>query len=160
VYSALKSLAVLVLFAAVAFPALGQQSEDHVTQDVALKSISTFREDPESERGHVAAAIIVRFAKESPDVEVTAGPGFLPWMSAKPLPKESSTLLAAYIAGSVRSQLESGRTKNDALAGEEQVIETYLKLQKNTPSLHIDAVEKLIDLQKQGKLKEYLDSAK
>ena len=155
---ALRSIAGFIAVTAVAFPSPAQEPKAKLTKDDVLKSIATFREDPASERGHVAAAIIVRFARESPDVEVTAGPRFLPWMSAKPIPKESSTLLAAYIAGSVRSQLEGGKTKNDALAGEEQVIETYLKLQKATPDLHIESVDKLIDLQKQGRLKTYLES--
>ena len=155
--SALKFLAALILLAAV-LPSRGQQSDDKVTKEVALKSIATFREDPESERAHVAAAIIVRFARESPDVEVTAGKRYLPWMDTQPIPKASSILLAAYIAGSVRSQLESGQAKNDPLAGEEQVIETYRKLQQTNPDLRIEAVEKLIELQKQGKLKEYLQA--
>jgi hypothetical protein len=155
--SALKLLVALILLA-ITLPSPAQQSEDKVTKEVALKSIATFREDPESERAHVAAAIIVRFARESADVEVTAGKRYLPWMETQPIPKESSTLLAAYIAGSVRSQLESGKTKNDPLAGEEQVIETYRRLQQTKPDLHIDAVEKLIDLQKQGKLKDHLES--
>jgi hypothetical protein len=156
--SALKFLVALIVLAAIVLPSPAQQSDDEVTKDVALKSIATFREDPESERGHVAAAIIIRFAKESSDVQVSAGKRYLPWMEAQPVPKESSALLTAYIAGSVRSQLESGKTKNDPLAGEEQVIETYHKLQQTKPDLRIETVEKLIELQKQGKLKDYLDS--
>jgi hypothetical protein len=156
--SALKTLGALIFLAAVVLPLRGQQSDDKVTKEVALKSIATFREDPESERAHAAALLVVRFAKESPDVKVTAGKRYLPWMDTQPIPKPSSILLAAYIAGSVRSQLESGKAKNDPLAGEEQVIETYQKLQRTNPDLRIEAVEKLIELQKQGKLKEYLEA--
>ncbi len=142
-------------------PSPGQEEKDAVTKEVGTEVDRHFlSEEPESERGQVAAAIIVRFAKESSDVKVTAGKLYLPWMDTKPLPKESSTLLVAYIAGSVHSQLESGTKENDALAGEEQVIETYLKLQQATPALHIEAVEKFIGLKKEGKLKEYLESAK
>jgi hypothetical protein len=154
----LQLLSIAVVGVSALATSQAQQATENVTKDVALKSISTFRDDPLSERGHVAATIIVRFARESPDVQVTAGKLFLPWMDTQPIPPESSTLLAAYIAGSVRSQLENSKTKNDPLAGEEQVIETYHQLQQAKPGLHIDAVEKLIELKKQGKLKDYLDS--
>jgi hypothetical protein len=159
-YPPVKHPCIIALLFVVATSLLSRADEpkEAVTKDVALKAIATFREEPMSERATVAAAILVRFARESPDVAVTASPALIPWMEAKPLPKESSILLTAYIAGSVRAQLESGHMKNDAVAGEEQVIETYQKLQQTTPTLHIDSVEKLVDLQKQGKLKETFDS--
>jgi hypothetical protein len=145
----------LALIAAATLAALAQEG---VTKADVLRAIERFRAAPESEGGQVAAQVIVRFAKESPEVEITASPKLLPWMQATPPPKQSSLLLAAYIAGSARAQLESGKTKHDALAAEEQVIETYRKLQQTTPGLKIEAVEKLVELQKQGKLKEYLET--
>jgi hypothetical protein len=153
-----RHVAALVLFVAAAVSSPAQQPKQTIPKADVLQAIADFRAEPESARGNGAASVIVRFAQDSPDVTVSGSPALQPWMAPKPPPKQSRTLLVAYIAGSVRSQLESGKTKDDTLAGEEQVIETYQKIQQTTPDLHIAEVEKLVALQKQGKLKEYLDS--
>ena len=104
------------------------------------------------------ASVILRFAEESPDVEVEISPQALPWLNVKPSPEHSAILLTAYMAGTIRSQLERGVTKNDSLAGAEQVIETYQQLKKIEPGLRIAEVKTLIDVKHRGKLKEYLEA--
>lgn len=136
----------------------GQQSKQPISKDAVLKAIALFREEPASEQGRGAASIILRYGQESAVVEVVISPKFLPWLGAKPTPKHSDTLMAAYLAGTTRAQLESGRTKNDAVAGTEQVIETYQKLKISDPSLRIPDVEKFIQLKAQGKLAGYLNA--
>jgi hypothetical protein len=122
-----------------------QPAPQTITKDIVRKAIAVFRQEPASENGKAAASTILHFAQESPDVEVTMSHTALPWLSVRPVPKYSNTLLAAYIAGSVRSQLDSGANKNDPVAGAEQVIETYLLLKKAEPDFLIAEVEKLID---------------
>jgi hypothetical protein len=151
-------LTVLALILAAAMPAPAQTPKQAIPKDDVLKAIADFRADPNSDSGHGAAAVIVRFAQDSPSVRVSGSAVLQPWMAAKPPPKHNRLLLVAYIAGSVRSQLASGQTKDDPMAGEEQVFETYQKLQQATPDLHIPEVEKLLDLKKQGKLQEYLEA--
>ena len=48
-----------------------------------------------------------------------------------------------------------GKAKDDPLASTEQVIATYRQLQEADAKLKVPSVEKLIVLQKQGKLAEY-----
>ena len=149
-------LAALALFPAVAVAAPAQPLKPPVTKDMARKAIALFREEPASEAGRGAASIILRFAEESPDVEVVIAPPFLPWFADKPAMKHGDTLMAAYLAGTILSQLDSGAAKFDPVAGAEQVIETYEKLKKAKPDLRIPSVETLIELKAQGKLKEHL----
>jgi hypothetical protein len=151
-------LAALALFLSLLVGAPAQSPKSPITKDNVRQAIALFREDPTSERGRGAASIIVHFAEESADVEVVISPSVLPWLGSKPTPKYSDTLLAAYLAGTVRSQLESGVTKSDPVAGVEQVIETYLKLKKTEPNLRVPVVETFIQLKTQGKLKEHLET--
>ena len=104
--------------------------------------------------------IILRFARESPDVVIVASPKFLPWIeSSKVQDDAKEVLLIAYVAGDVQAQLDKKHIKDDPTAGIEQVIATYRLLQKTEPQLKITEVEKLIDLERQGKLAKYLGNA-
>jgi hypothetical protein len=129
-----------------------------VSKDAARQAIAIFRQEPVSDRGREAAATIFRFAQGSPDVEVVKSKNALPWLATRALTKYNSVLLTAYIAGSVLSQLDSGLTRNDPVAGAVQVIETYQLIQKTDPTFRMPEVEKLVDLQTQGKLKEYVET--
>lgn len=135
-----------------------QPAPQTITKEIARKAIVLFRQEPVSERGKGAASLLIHFARESPDVEVTMSSSALPWLVTKRPSEYSSTLLVAYIAGSVRSQLDSGATKNDPVAGAEQVIETYHLLQKTDPTFKMEEVEKLIELKTSGKLKEHIEA--
>lgn len=126
-----------------------------VTNEQILKVIALFRQDPAKAIDQGAGRLILDFAEASPDVEIKVTTEVMPWMGdSKPDPKQSSVMLAAFFAGEIKSQLESHTTKDDAMAGVLQMIETYQQMKKVDPAFHFDAVEKWITLQSQGKLKE------
>jgi hypothetical protein len=153
-----RYLAVLLLLALSICSTFAAEEEKPITKDIALKAIALFRANPGSEDGRGAAAIIFRFAEASPDVTITLSKDLLPWVGTNPGSKYESLLLAAYIAGSTQAQLLNAKSGDDKLAGTLLLNEIYLKLQQDEPNLHIDTIEKSIELQKQGKLKEYLES--
>ena len=153
-----RYLAVLLLLTLSICSTFAAEEEKPITKEIALKAIALFRANPGSEDGRGAAAIIVRFAEASPDVTITLSKDLLPWVGTNPGSKYESLLLAAYIAGSTQAQLLNAKSGDDRLAGTMLLNETYLKLQQDEPNLHIEAIEKLMELQKQGKLKEYLES--
>src|ERR1700730_18351626 len=77
-----------------------------VTKELALKAITAFREDPTSDRGHAARSVIVNFSHDSPDVIIKVTPKNYPISEIKPASEEERlTLLAAFIAGNLDSQL-------------------------------------------------------
>ena len=130
-----------------------------VTKDLVLKAITAFREDPISSLGHAARAVIVSYSRDSPDVIIKFTPKNYPISEIKPASEEESlTLFAAFIAGNLDSQLLRGLKKDDAYAGDLQLIQTYRQLQKRNPRLRIQAVEKLAALESHGQLKAYLSS--
>ncbi len=154
----MRLLAVFLLFVLGGLPVTGAEPGDSISKETVLKAIAAFRRDPTSELGRGSSAIILRFANDSPDVLVTLSPKSMPWIEDKPPVAEGPLLLAAFIAGNVRSQLARGTAKDDSLAGVEQVIETYRQLQRANPQLKIPSVERLVDLAERDKLREYLDS--
>lgn len=128
-----------------------------ITKEMALKAIGVFRDDPLSEDGRAAAAIIILFVEKSPEVVVDLNRKAFPVFGAPGVSqKETSLLLAAFAAGNLDSQLLRGVRKDDAYAGDLQMIETYRQLQKKNPKLKIAAVEKMAEMERRGELKRYL----
>lgn len=145
-----RPLLVLALLVTLVLHAPGQSKP--IFKEDALKAIAVFREAPDSPQGQEAAATIVRFAHESANVELQLSPKLTPWLAVKPEPMHSKLLLAAYMAGSIRSQLDSGIKKHDPVAGVKQVIETYQLLQKTDPGYRVEVVERFIQQKAEEKL--------
>ena len=130
---------------------------DSIDQDTVRKAITIFRRTPANQQGSMVRPIILRFAQESPDVEIVVSQKFLPWIGTGKVHEEAgAVLLTAYVAGNVQAQLDKKKTQDDPVAGTEQVIATYRQLQRSEPRLRITEVEKLIDLQRQGRLAKHL----
>src|SRR5437899_12799484 len=85
--------------------ALSQDWSKLPSRNEVLKAIEVFANSPLSPEGKEAAATVAKFAEDSHDVSVFISPGVAPWFGSGEPPKHSETLLAAYVAGNVRSQL-------------------------------------------------------
>ncbi len=132
------------------------QGKGAVSKEDARRAITIFRRDPLGSQGEMTRPIILKFAEDSPDVEISLSDKRLAWVGNKSVPEETTRILiVAYVAGDVQSQLDSGKTKDDPVAATEQVIATYAQLKRANPELHVREVEELIRLQKQGKLAEH-----
>ena len=130
-----------------------------ISKEVALKAIGIFRDDPLSEDGRGAAAIIISFADKNHDVLLGLSKKVFPVFDVPGVSqKETGLLLAAFAAGNVDSQLLRGVKKDDAYAGDLQLIQTYRQLQKKNPKLKIPAIEKMAEMEQRGELKRYLSS--
>lgn len=134
-------------------------SEPVITKEVALKAIAIFRNDPTSEDGRAAAALIVIFVDKNHDVMVSLTKKAFPVFQARGVsPKETSLLLAAFAAGNVDSQILRGVRKDDAYAGDLQLIQTYRQLQQKNRKLKIPAIEEMGQMEARGEFKRYLSS--
>jgi hypothetical protein len=102
-------------------------------------------------------SLIMSYAEDSAEVHLAVGPKVAPFMEEKAEAKYAPLLLAAFVAGDLRSQLEGHNSKDDPMAGALQVIDTYEFLRKQDASVHFASVEQWITLQKQGKLRDYLE---
>ena len=129
---------------------------DSIDKNTVRKAITIFERTPSNQQGSMVRPIILRYAQESPDVEIEVSDKAMPWLeNLKGHEEAGAVLLTAYVAGDVRAQLARRRAKDDPVAGTEQVIATYRQLQKTEPRLRIMEVEKLIDLQRQGRLAQH-----
>ncbi len=127
-----------------------------VSKEDARRAIAIFRRDPLNAQGEMTRPIILKFAQDSPDVEIAVSEKRMSWLDDKSVPEDTGrVLLVAYMAGDIQSQLDSGKTKDDPVAAAEQVIATYRQLQRADPKLKVREVEELVALQKQGKLAEH-----
>ncbi len=156
-----KRTVAFVLIALMACAGAQARTRDSIDKETVRKAITIFCRTPANQQGSMVRPIILRYAQESPDVEIVVSPKFLPWLDAsvKGHEEAGAVLLTAYVAGDVQSQLEKRKTKDDPVAGTEQVIATYRQLQKTEPRLRIMEIENLIDLQRQGKLAKHLETA-
>ena len=135
-----------------------QQGKGTVSKEDARRAIAIFRRDPLNSQGEMTRPIILKFAEDSPDVEISLSDKRLSWVGNKSVPEETSqVLVVAYVAGDIQSQLDSGKTKDNPVAAAEQVIATYGQLKRANPDLRVREVEELVRLQKQGKLAEHFE---
>jgi hypothetical protein len=142
-----------------ALNAPSQEKPKLASREEVLKEIEVFAKSPVSAEGKAAAWTIVRFAQENEDVLINISPKVLPWANTNKEYKYSETLLAAYLAGNVKSQLHGRARADDPYAGIQQVLKTYAQLREFDKTLDIPEVQKFVDLEKKNELKKYLDQA-
>jgi len=153
--SIIPSVAVAVLV----FSAFGAERPSFSKKDV-LNAIAAFRTDPLSDLGRLGGGLVMAYVKTSPDVMVRLTPKVFPIFGKENTlsDDEFATLLAAYDAGSAGSQLKRNKIGDDSYAGDLQLIETYKFLQRRNPKLKVTGIEKLIELDRSGRLKQYVSS--
>lgn len=149
----------LVAFLCLAHAAVAQGANKPISGEEVLKAIQVFSRSPQSEEGRLAASTITRYANASDDVAVSLTPEIVPWFGIPKPPKHSGTLLAAFIAGNVKSQVEKKTKGDDSHAGLQQVIKTYAQLKESDKSYSVPEVEKFVELESKGELKKYVEDA-
>jgi hypothetical protein len=107
-----------------------------------------------------ASNTILKFSLESDEVVVDLGPASVPWCDVKKGIAELSNsgerglLLAAYLSGSVKAQLESGRQNPNPYAGWVAMLRLYhtIKIREGVTIAEVDA---LMARQADGTLESY-----
>lgn len=163
----------VALCLALASPALASSP---VTADQVLDAIRVFEANavgsltapkPAQEaNGAVAVAsnTILRFALESDQVVVDLGTDSVPWCDVKkglselPNSGERGLLLAAYLSGSVKAQLESGKQDPSPYPGWVAMLRVYRSLRVRE-GLKLPEVDALLARQAGGTLEDYAAAA-
>jgi len=107
-----------------------------------------------------ASNLILRYAVESDDVVVDLGPESVPWcdvkkgLSERPDAGQRGLLLAAYVSGGVKAQLESGKQDPNPLAGWVAMLRVY-RAMKVREGIEIPEIEALLARQVNGSLEAY-----
>lgn len=111
-----------------------------------------------------ASNTILKFAIDSDDVVVDLGANSVPWLDVKnglanlPQSGERGLLFAAYVAGSVKAQLLSGKQDPNPLEGWVAMLRVYRAL-RTREGVRIPEAETLLAQQMAGTLGAYAASA-
>jgi hypothetical protein len=122
-----------------------------------LVAISVLEKNITSPEAPDAAKTVVIYAQESDDVMVDIGKDQLPWVAETwGLDKVSeqanqSLLLAAFVAGNIRSQIKNDKAEDDTYSGWIFAIDAYKRLRIKA-SFHSPAIESLMKMEDEGTL--------
>ncbi|HEY4989495.1 MAG TPA: hypothetical protein VII09_06795 [Opitutaceae bacterium] len=123
----------------------------------ALLAISVLEKSVVGPEASEAAKTIVIYAQLSEDVMVDIGPDQLPWLSESfGLDKDQeaechSILLAAFVAGNIKSQIKNDKAEDDTYSGWLFAIQTYRRLQAQE-DFKSPSIEALARMQADGTL--------
>jgi len=142
-----------VLFAVFASGASAVTPSKH---DVLL-AINVLEKNITSPEARDAAKTVVVYAQESEDVMVDIGQDQLPWIGERwGLDKareqnNQSLLLAAFVAGNIRSQIKNDKAEDDTYSGWVFAIDAYKRLRTKAP-FRSPAMETLLKMEDDGTL--------
>lgn len=132
--------------------------QEAIPEETARAAIRDFKADPLGAADRGATATIMAFTRASPAVTVMISERSVPWLRDQQSDRRPALLLAAYVTGNVESQLDRRAKEDDAYAGVLQAIATYRQLQENDPEFRIEEIERLIQLEGEGRLKAHLEA--
>ena len=145
-------LVVLAACLLAVFPASAATSDTEISS-----TISEFLKEPLSPAATGLAQKILTFAEESPNHEIAISPKYTPWLEEEKASAAGSLLLAAFFAGNLKAQIESGVSSPKPYEGVLAVIDVYKKIQARKAGFRMASVDRLIDLERQGTLKSYIE---
>jgi hypothetical protein len=137
-------------------PATAPAADAKIDKAQFMAAVERFMANPTT--GDDAKAIGT-FAEESQDCLVGLSPNVLTWMKHKPPYKQNPVLTVGFIAGNVKSQLDSGKNADDPHAGLLSAIKVYDKLRDADNSVKIPEIDEMIALEKKGELKAWAEKA-
>ncbi len=127
------------------------------TKHEVLHAIAVIERNATSPEAAEAAKTIVIYAQVSDDVMVDIGPDQLPWLDEDwGLDKDreqacKSLLLAAFVAGDVKSQIKNDKAEDDTYSGWIFAIDTYNRLRAKE-TFRSDSIDSLAKMKAAGTL--------
>jgi hypothetical protein len=135
-------------------PALAQDKKPTFDEKQFRQAAHLLQEDPLAEKATTYAKAIVIFTAETPKAVVVMGKGDTKWLGDHK--KYSPLLMAAYMSGNARSQLDSGILRNDRYAGLLTLFKVYRMLREKDADFKIAEVEELLKLHGENKLMQHI----
>jgi hypothetical protein len=126
----------------------------------ALDAISVLEKNLTGPQATQAAKTVVVYAQLSDDVMVDIGPEQLPWATEEwGLDKDRelslhSLLVAAFVAGDVKTQLKNEKAEDDTYSGWLFALAAYHRL-KASEDFRSPSLEALSKMQAEGKLRQH-----
>lgn len=128
-----------------------------ISDNELAQALTLYEAEPLSPRGADAAVTAMNYAAQSPRIEVVFFEEATPWIINDAAGNPTSELMAAFVVGNVKAQLSSGRMGTDSYAGSLEVIRVYNIFQAKRPDFRMPDVERFITMEKEHKLKAFLN---
>ncbi len=113
-----------------------------------------------SESAREAGAQIIEFAGKSPDYHIELKVGYMPWVKDRGLPQGSQILLAAFVAGNLREQMQKNSSRPEPYAGVMAALEVYEKMKRDDADFRIAPAETFLAMRRQGTLRAHIASVR
>lgn len=127
-----------------------------ISDQIVRQTSSLLVEDPLSRSARDWARLILLYVQQTSNAAVVLGREELRWADVDKDDPRSLLLLAAYAAGNIQSQLNSGVKRNDRYSGLLTLFRVYRALREQKAQFRIAAVDDLLALHKEGKLMPHL----
>jgi len=105
---------------------------------------------------------VLTAASDRADVMVSLQPGLMPWMCYDDRPAELKTLngilTLGYLAGDMRSQLQSGKKGDDPQAALRGILAAYSSIQLRVPNYSVPEIERWKQATENGQMARLADS--
>lgn len=148
-----KAWTLLILLATLTGLALGQNTP---SKEEFLQAVNAFERDPLTEQVDAQLKTMVDFTRDSPDVDVVICEANFPVVTEKDTPDPvGRLLLAAFMGGNSRAQLQKGKKGDQSYAGVKLMLSVYDKLKART-DYRSAGLDKLAELESKGQLASYL----
>lgn len=130
----------------------GVQISDKSFRQIA----SAYLNDPGQRSARDWARLILVYTMQTSNATVVLGSEELQWVGLGSDEQHSLPLLAAYAAGNIQAQLHSGVKRNDRYSGLLTLFYVYRTLREQDDKIKNAALDRLLELHRQGKLLEYV----
>jgi hypothetical protein len=134
--------------------ASAQETKPELNDKQFRRAVTVFLEDPLGEKAKDIAKFIMAFASQTPKAVVFLGKEEMKWFGKRD--DNGMLLLAAYAAGNVQSQLDSGVKRNDRYAGLLSLFHVHRALKEKGAGYENAVVDDLLKLHREDKLLPHL----
>jgi hypothetical protein len=127
-----------------------------ISDKIFRQTSSLFLNDPLNKSARDWARLIMLYTLDNPNVDVVLGREEMRWAGFDKADAHTLLLLAAYAAGNIQSQLNSGVKRNDRYSGVLTLFRVYRAMREQDEKFQVPAVDDLIALHQEGKLLPHL----
>jgi hypothetical protein len=125
--------------------------------DKSFRQISsTFMDEPLDKSNRDWARLIMLYALDAPNAALVLSGEELHWTGVDNNDPQALLLLAAYTAGNIQSQLNSGVKRNDRYSGLITLFRVYRALRDRDDKYKVAAVDELLTMHEEDRLVRHL----
>jgi len=133
-------------------------AEETVGVESVKRAIAHYMRDPLSEDGMAAGSFVLRFAQESPNIQIALSKKIIPWITADKKLPHADELFMAYLVGNVQSQVLRQKALDNPYAGMLMVFEVYELIKQKEGGVSIKSIDQLQQIHSQGRLRRHMFS--